>query len=288
MSNLITTARVQQYKSNVIMLAQQKGTRLRRTCREDGDMVGKQVFFDRIGATNAVKNTVRHGDTPLVNTQHSRRMAPLVDYDWADLIDKQDRLRMIQDPTSPYARNAGWSVGRAYDDEIIATASGTAATGEDGSGSSSLPSGQKIVHGSAGLDLAKLISAREILDAADVDPDTPRYAIVTAKQVSDLLGVTEVKSADYASIKALVEGKVNSFMGFEFIRTERLVLDGDSNRLCLFYTADAIGLEVPQDIMVDIGPRRDKRNATQVYVCASVASVRIEDEQLVEVACVES
>ena len=287
MSNTITTARVQQYKSNVIMLAQQKGTRLRMTCREDGVMVGKQVFFDRIGQTAAVKNTVRHGDTPLVNTQHSRRMAPLVDYDWADLIDQQDRLRLIMDPTNPYARNAGWAVGRSYDDEIIAAANGTAATGETGTGSQALPAAQKVAVAAAGLDLAKLISAREILDAADVDPDTPRYAVVTAKQISNLLNVTEVTSADYASVKALVEGKVNTFMGFNFIRTERPTTDGSGDRLCLFYTADAIGIEVPKDITVDIGPRRDKRNATQVYVCASIAAVRIEDEQIVQVACQE-
>ena len=287
MSTQIPTAHVQAYKANVIMLAQQRGSRLRRTVREDGEMVGKQVFFDRIGATAAVKNTVRHGDTPLVTTQHSRRMAPLVDYDWADMIDSQDRIRTIMDPTNPYARNGGWAMGRAFDDEIISAANGTAATGETGSGSQALPAAQQIAAGGAGLTLAKLISAREILDAADVDPDMTRYAIVTARQITNLLNDTTITSADFNTVKALVSGEINTFMGFEFIRTERLTTDGSSDRLCLFYTRDAIGIEVPKDITTDIGPRRDKRNATQVYLCASVASVRIEDEQLVQVACQE-
>ena len=288
MSTQISTAAVQQYKSNVIMLAQQRGSRLRRTAREDGEMIGKQVFFDRIGSTTAVKNTVRHADTPLQTTQHTRRMAPLVDYDWADLIDSQDRLRTLFDPNNPYARNGSWAIGRAYDDELIAAASGSAATGETGSGSQALPSAQKIAAAATGLNLTKLISAREILDAADVDPDRKRFAVVTAEQVSDLLAETEVTSSDYASVKALVSGQIDTFMGFEFIRTERLAVDGSSDRLCLFYTEDAMGLQVPQDIMVDIGPRRDKRNATQVYICASLACVRIEDAQVVEVACVEA
>lgn len=285
MSQQISTAHVEQYRDNVIMLAQQKGSRLRPTARLDGDVVGKAVYYDRIGATAAVRNTARHADTPLAETPHSRRKAYLYDYDWADLIDKSDKYKTLYDPTNFYVRAAFWAMGRAMDDLMIEAASGNAYTGEDGSTVSALPSAQKILHGSTGLSLTKLISAKEKLDAAEVDPDVERHIIVSAALVTDMLNTTEIQSADYNSVRALVEGKVNTFLGFQFRRTERLATDSSSDILCLAYTGEALGFETGEDVMVDVGPRRDKRNATQVYVCMGIASTRVEDVQMVEIAC---
>jgi hypothetical protein len=75
------------------------------------------------------------------------------------------------------------AMGRAMDDVIIDAALGTAFTGETGSTSTILPAGQKIVHGSTGLSVAKLLSAKQILDLGSVDPSIPRYIIVSPKQI---------------------------------------------------------------------------------------------------------
>ena len=66
-----------------------------------------------------MKRTTRHGDTPQIDT-HSRRRVSLVDYEYADLIDNQDKIRTLIDPTSSYALAAAYALGRAQDDEIIA------------------------------------------------------------------------------------------------------------------------------------------------------------------------
>lgn len=285
MSVSIPVAHVEAYRSNVIMLSQQKGSRLLGTVRNDGNIVGRTVYYDRIGATAAQPITTRHADTPLANTPHSRRRAELVDYDWADLVDNIDRIRTLYDPTNPYAVSGAWAIGRSMDDVIIAAANGNSYEGQSGGTTTALPAAQKVAVSASGLTLAKLISAREILDAADVDPELPRYFIVTAALISDLLNTTEVKSSDYNSVKALVQGQIDTFMGFKFIRTQRLTTDGSGDILALAYTQHALGVGMGQDLMVDIGPRRDKRNATQVYVCASLAATRIEDAQLVQVAC---
>src|SRR5688572_3084406 len=118
MSFEITTAFVAQYKGNILLLSQQRGSKLRDTVRDDGDVVGEKVFFDRIGATAAVRRTERHGDTPLVSTPHSRRMATLWDWEWADMIDRQDKVRTLIEPTNTYAINGAYAIGRAMDDEI--------------------------------------------------------------------------------------------------------------------------------------------------------------------------
>lgn len=279
---------VQQYNSNVRLLSQQKMSRLRRTVRVDGDIQGERVSFDRLSPTAAQRNTTRHADTPLMNTPHSRRWAEMFDYDWGDLVDKTDKLKTIYDPTNPYAVLGARAMGRSMDDVIIEALGGTAITGKAADGTQALPSGQKVVHGSANLTVAKMLSAKELLDAAEVDESVPRYIVCAANQITGLLNTTEVKSSDYNTVKALAEGQLNSYLGFEFIRSQRLSVDGSGNRLVYAFTGEAVGLGLPLDVTTDIGPRRDKRMATQVYVCMSLGAVRIEDEQVVEIACVES
>lgn len=286
MSIEITTAFVEQYKSNVFHLAQQKGSRLRDAVKTES-VTGKAHFFERIGSTAAEKRTSRHSDTPRMDTPHSRRKVTMDDYDWADLIDNEDKVRMLISPSSEYAMAGAWAMGRAMDDAIISAVSGTSYGGVSGGTSVALASAQKIVHGSAGLTLAKLLSAKEILDSSDVDPDEPRYMVVTAKQLQNMLGVEQITSADYANVKALVQGDIDTFLGFNFIRTERLVTDG-TNRLALAFTQNAIGLALGQDITTKISERADKNYATQVFLSMSIGATRVEDEKVVEIACVES
>ena len=286
MSVQITTAFVEQYKSNVFHLAQQKGSRLRDAVRSE-TVTGKSHFFERIGSVAAEKRTSRHSDTPRMDTPHSRRKVTMDDYDWADLIDQEDKVRMLISPQSEYAMAGAWAMGRAMDDAIIAAATGTSFGGVSGGTSVALPSTQKIVHGSAGLTLAKLIEAKEKLDANDVDPDEARYMIVTSKQMSNLLNLEKVTSSDYASIKALVQGQIDTYLGFKFLRPERLGLDSNSDRQVLACCQSGIGLAVGADVATRISERADKNYATQVFLSMTIGATRVEDEKVVEIACNE-
>ena len=293
MSNEVAVAHAQKFRDDFIMLSQQKGSRLEATVRDDPDeLSGKYGFYDRIGAVELVEITERHGDTPQIDTPHSRRRISLRDFDFGDMLDKQDRIRMLAGGSLPgkYANNARWGAGRKKDDLIIAAANGNAFAidEDDASTTVALPAAQKILVQAAGLTLAKLINVKEVLDGAEVDPDEERTAVVTSKQVTNMLNTTEVKSRDYNNIQALVEGRIDTFLGFKFIRTERLTVDGSSNRLCLFYLKSAIGIATGEEIEVDIGPRRDKRNSIQVYLSMSMDATRIEDEKVVQVACSEA
>ncbi len=203
MSNQITTAFVQQYSNNVQMLSQQKGSLLRGVVDVES-VVGKHAYFERIGQVSAQKRVSRHSDTPQIDTPHSRRRISMSDFEYADLIDQQDRVRTLIDPTSQYALAAAYAMGRSMDDEIIAAVSGNAFGGETGSTTIALPSAQKITEsGTAGLTIAKLRSAKEIMDSQSIDPSIPRTIVVSPKQITDLLGTTEVTSSDFNTVKAL-------------------------------------------------------------------------------------
>lgn len=286
MSIEVTTAFVQQYSANVQMLSQQKGSLLRDAVRTES-MTGKNAFFDQVGKATAQKRTTRHADTPQIDTPHARRRVTLVDYEYADLIDEQDKVKMLIDPTSAYAQAAAFALGRAMDDEIISAALGTAFTGETGSTSTALPAGQQIANGGADLTVAKLRTAKKTLDLASVDPSIPRYIAVGPDQIEALLGDTNVTSSDFNTVKALVQGEVNQFMGFNFITSNRLSKAGNI-RSCFAWAEDGLALAIGKDVMARIDERSDKGYATQVYYCMSIGSTRMEEEKVVQIDCDES
>lgn len=287
MSTEITTAMVEQYSANVQILMQQKESRLRPFVRVETGVVGKNAFFDQLSPTAAVKRTSRHADTPLVNTPHLRRRVSLADYDWADLIDNMDLKKILTDPASSYAINARNAMNRSMDDEIIAAFLATAYGGVDGSTSYAFDASYNVVAAaSAGMTVAKLRSAKQILDGNEVD-DEDRFCCIGSKQLQDLLGTTEVTSSDFNTVKALVSGDVDTFLGFKFIRSERLELSS-TTRKCVAGQKNSILLAIGLDIITDVGPRRDKNMANQVYLGMSIGATRMDEDGLVEIDCIES
>jgi hypothetical protein len=290
MSVQITTAFVEQYRGNVEHLVQQKGSRLRDSVRLE-TVTGKNAFIEQLGTTVAAKRTSRHSDTPRLDVPHSRRRVSLVDYDWADLIDQEDKIRMLIDPTGPYTEQAAFALGRAMDDEIIEAADGTAFTGVDGSTSTSFTSGNIVdvqVGGSSsdvGLNVAKLRAAKEVLDSSDVDPEIERYCVVNAKQLKNLLGETAVTSSDFNTVKALVQGELDTFLGFSFIRTQRIGVDSNSDDKVLFYAKPGIALAVGQDVQVRISERADKNYSQQVFASMSIGATRLQEELVGYIEC---
>lgn len=286
MSTQITTAFVNQFSSNITMLSQQMGSLLREAVDVE-TVTGEKAFFDQVGSAVAQVRTSRHGDTPLMETPHARRMVTMSTYEYADLIDDPDKVRLLVDPTSTYARAAAMAMGRSIDDVVISAALGSASTGKTGSTSTALPSGQKIAHASGGLTQAKLVSAKKILDQNSVDPSIQRYIIVSPEQIEDLLNITSVTSADFNTVRALVQGEVDTFVGFKFIVSNRLNTDSDGNRQVIAFAGDGIKLAIGKDVTGRIDERADKSYSTQIYYCMDIGATRMEEEKVVEIACTE-
>jgi len=290
MSTEITTAFIQQYRSNLIHLSQQKESRLINHVRVKDNVTGKQVFFDRIGTQAMTQLTSRHADTVQVDTPHSRRMASLAPYTVSDLIDEPDQIRTLIDPTNAYAKAQANAIGRTQDDIIIAALLGTAATGETGSGTQALPSAQKVgiqVGGGgadAYLNLDKVLEAKRLLDAAEVDDDS-RVLVYNALQLSKILALEKFTSIDYNTQRALVEGKMPQFLGFTWIHSERLTTDSSSNTQVIAFQGDGAGLGIGRLRETRITEESTKNYSTQVWSYLDMGAVRIEDVCVVEIAC---
>jgi hypothetical protein len=286
MSEQVDEHFIRRYTAGIMHLAEQKESRLRSAVRVES-ISAEKSFFDQVGSQTLNKRTTRHGDTILTDTPHKRRMVTSSTYDGADLVDEPDVMRVLNDPTNAYSVAFSRAAGRQMDDVIVASALATANTGKEGDDPVNFPNGNWLIeHNAEGLTVAKVIEAKEVLDAAENDPNEPRYAVTSAKQITDMLGTTEVTSSDFNSVKALVSGEINTWMGFDWIRSERLEKTG-SNRAALFYQKSSLLLGVGINPHVRIAERPDKNHSTQVFITMDFGATRMDETGVVHVECAE-
>ncbi len=289
MSNQVETAFVVEYKNNVEMLLQQRGSVLRDTVAE-GRYRGKSgVPVEQIGAVTARKRTTRHGDTPIIETPHDRRWVYPSDYEWADLVDTFDQLKTGIALDGAYSQNGAYALGRGMDDEIIAAFYGVAKTGEEGTVNESFDTtNQQIVSNSKGLTVAKLREAQAILLGNEIDVDNdPMVCVITARQNADLMGEMEIMSSEYNIEPVLRNGRLVEWAGVQFRHSERLPLLSGERRVPL-YVRSGMHLGVWNDTEARITERSDKSYATQVYVHGSFGATRTDKRKVVDILCDES
>ena len=317
MSFQVNAAFVQQYSTNVMMLLQQQGSKLRGAV-QNMKFLGKAASVaEQFGSVSPVRNQSRHSDTPLISTPQDKRWMYPNDYDWADLVDNQDKLRMLIDPTSSYAMAGAWAMGRAIDDEVISAFFNANNTGENGTTSTgtlySFNSNSQSVaanvgaSAATGLNIAKLRRAKRILMEGLVDVDNDQlFAVISAKQHDDLLNEAQAISLDYNSKPVLVDGKISAFMGINFIVSERIpgaagfntainpaITSADSDGsyvagsrwMVPVFARSGMAMGVWNDITTSIDRRPDKRNSYQVYVTGTFGATRLEEKRCVIINC---
>ena len=273
-----------QYGALVSMLAQQEGSRLRNTVTIKSGVVGEETYMDQLEAFEMSARGSRLAATDPSLASYARRRIALEDFYAAKAIDKMDDIRTLGDPTSAIVKSGIAGAGRKIDDLIIAAARGTAYTGKVGGTSTVLPSSQKVAVGSTGFTLAKWLTALEILNGNDVDPSDEKFLIIGSGELTDLLNTTEIKSADYNSVKALVQGQIDTYLGCKVIRSERLATNGSNTRYCLLYTKSGMGLAVGQDVQSRIDELPTNHYAKQLYFSMSFGASRLEEDKVVEIA----
>jgi len=300
MSTQIPVAFVDQFKANILMLSQQKPSRLRGVCRME-PVTGDTMYVERMGPKDAQLRGARHGETPISDAEHSRRKLSMADYVVpADIIDKPDKLKMIIDPQSSYVQNQVFSLNRAIDDVIITALFGPAYSGHTGATTVNMydvgesrcveSSGVICAAGSdfsdtveTGLTIAKLLTCKELLDDAEIDEERQRYFLTNPHNINVLLNTAEVKSSDYNTVKALAAGQIDTYMGFKFLRSTRLPADDTDTGAtkCAAFTQDAIVLAIAEEPSVNVDPRPDLLNSIQVFSTLSIGATRVEGPAVV-------
>ena len=298
MASTIETAFQQSYHNAFEVKFQQEGSRLMPyvTVRPQ---TTKRDFHDRIGTVVFTERTTRHAPTTLEEAEHTRVSVAMSDYRNAIPFDNEDKLRMnLNDPRNGYALTQAHALGRKLDSVIITAATGTTYTGETGATSEAYTAStygiavNAVAPGATAADsnltVEKLIQARSKLFQAEAVMDSePLVCVVTQSQIDSLLRTTDVTSQDYNSVRALVDGRVDAFMGFRFLRTQLLTIDSSNVRTCLAFPKSAIIVGMADQRTVRIDQRPDLNYTWQVWTQGTFGAARTWREKVVSIACDE-
>lgn len=292
MSLEVSTAFIDMYKANVDTLVRQSGSQLRETVSLER-IKGKQAFFEQIGGVAAREKTGRHQDVEYSDTPHRRRRVATRYFYTTDLIDEDDKIRMLIDPSSEYAKAQADALGLKIDNTIIEAATSVAYTGIDGTSTTAFDTSMVVdvqvrdVGVSAadyGLNVAKLLKAHSKLNANHV-PRDDRFLVTNARQLESLLSSTKATSADYASVKALVQGDIDTYCGFKFRHSEYIGTDANGDDMVLYYHKRGLKVGLGMEIATSMDRIPQKHNALQVYSAIDVGCTRMQEEMVGYIEC---
>ena len=301
----IDIVRVKQFESNVLHLSQQKVSRLRPFVMAKR-IKGKSTFLDRIGTTEMHERQARNEDVREDDVLWSRRRLTMRPYAWSHYTDNFDLIQNIHDPSSETSKAAMYAAGRRIDKIILGGIGGTSYAGEEGETSVALPAAQKIAcpasdtsatHSS--LSIEGLIRIRKRLwETEAIEDEGMQLPFVTnSAGLESLLRDTKVQSHDYNTVKALVAGAVDTFMGFKFIRLEFLpsttaaITTGPTGSTTtapvgstrnFAFVPESICLGIGQDVTADAGTVLHKYNSHLAILQMAMGSTRLEEVKVVE------
>lgn len=283
------------FTTNVELLLQQEDSRF-SDCVGVGTYTGEQSqVVKQFGEVEFQEKTSRLADTSFSEIEHRQRWVFPTDYDLALPVEKEDEIRMLDSPVSPYtgAMSAGWN--RKKDAVIVTAALGSAKTGKNGSTTTAFDTtnfsvaSDFVVTGSpvaSGLTLAKITEAKRMLDAAEC-PMKGRYFGTGSYQLQDMLLTDKLTSQDYQTVKALTNGEINSMLGFEFKRYEGFAV-ASSIRSCIAWHKTGLHLGTWNGLETKIGERPDMKYLTQVFMKGTIGATRTNEEKVVRVLCSEA
>jgi N4-gp56 family major capsid protein len=273
----ISNAFVQLFDAEVKQ-AYQGARALAGVTRERSNIEGNQVKFPKIGSGQATVRVPQTDVTPL-NVTYSQVTASMTDYIAAEYSDIFHQQKVNFDERRELVQVVGNAIGRQMDQVVLdalnaASSPNTVATSIGGSASN--------------LNLAKLLAAKKALDTKNV-PSEGRVGIIHANGLASLLDETEVTSSDFASVKALVRGEIDTFLGFKFITLgdrDEGGLPLPSTRTNFFFHKDAVGMGIGMNQRSEVNYVPEKTSFL-VSSMFSAGAVSIDDSGIVKVSTTE-
>ena len=273
----ISSAYVQLFDAEVKQ-AYQASRALAGVTRERTNVEGNQVKFPKIGKGTATVRVPQTDVTPL-NVTYSQVTASMSDYIAAEYSDIFHQAKVNFDERRELVQVVGNAIGRRMDQLVI-----------DALNAASSPSTVDTNVGgtTTNLNLAKLLAAKKALDAKNV-PQEGRCMVIHANGLSALLDETELTSSDFATVKSLSRGELDSFLGFRFVMLgdrDEGGLPLPSTRTSFAFHRDAVGLGISMNQKSEINYVPEKTSFL-VSSMFSAGAIAIDDEGIVKISSTE-
>jgi hypothetical protein len=249
--------------------------------RQRRGVEGSTVKFPKVGKGVATLRVPQTDVTPL-NVSFSTVTLTLADYNAAEYSDIFSQAKVNFDERQELVQVVAGAMGRRQDQMILDALANS---------STSLTVSNDIGGSDSNMNITKLREAKRLLDKNNVAPDG-RHIVIHANGLANLLSETSVTSSDFNSVKALVQGEINTYLGFQFHvlgdRSEGgLAIDGSLDRVCFAFHKDAIGYGEGIAMRTEINYIAEKTSwlVNEVF---SAGATTIDAEGIVQITCRES
>lgn len=337
----ITEALKEQFAKNIQLNIQQEGSKLKKYVTVGTQDTEVMSFESMENHETESRNRVALDDNPMFGHYRdpddgneleqikfkiptiSRRYMTCAAEFWNAVMDRNDKLNLLTDPTSHFPKMAGWAMGRKHDRVIIKAFGEPVRAGRTGNKTINfdverhvIPTGINITDPGltlnaqiaadenreiirqkrAGLTVDKLIKAHHILKKRSFGMFDKLYLLCSSQQISDLLKDPQITSYDYNSVRALVSGEVNSFLGFTFIISEMLggIYDSTGDKAkyairdCYAFNEGAVRFNtVNGSVKKSIEEMLQYHFAKILYYSEAFGAVRDNEKAVVAIKCLE-
>jgi hypothetical protein len=261
--------------------AYQSVQKLAGTCRTRTGVVGSTVQFPKIGAGQATVH-IPSTNVSALNVTHSNVTATLSDFVAPEYTSIFDQQKVNYDERSELVQVVSNAIGRRADQiklDALAAASSPQTVANSIGGSNT------------NINFAKIRESAKLLNTKNV-PASDRYMVIHANGLANLLSEEQATSADYVAAKALLDGSINSYMGFKFIvlgdmDEGGLAVDGSSDRTCFAFHKSALGYAEGIGIKTEINYVPEKA-AWLTNCMISAGAVAVDDDGIVKITARES
>jgi len=277
MAVAISNAFVQMFDAEVKQ-AYQGARALAGLTRERTNVEGNQVKFPKIGKGTATVRVPQTDVTPL-NVSYSQVSASMSDFIAAEYSDIFSQQKVNFDERRELVEVVSGAIGRRMDQLVLDALNAS---------STSLTVATTIGGAGTNMNIEKLIETKKLMDTNNV-PSEGRTMIIHANNLAGMLGETEITSADFATVKALVSGEVDTFMGFKFVTLgdrDEGGLPLPSTRTCFAFHRDAVGMGIGMNQRSEINYVAEKTSFL-VSSMFSAGAIAIDDEGIVKISCTE-
>jgi len=263
-----------------IKAAYQNAGILRPHVRVRTGVVGNTCEFRRYARGMATPRVPQTDVVPM-NTAYAKRQAVLTDWNAAEYTDVFDQATTNVDEKAIVAANIANAIGRREDQMILDALDAANPTANIDT---------NVGGANSGMNLAKLRRAKRFLDDRAV-PNGMRCLVHSAEALEQLLSLPEVTSSDYNTIKALVNGELNTYMGFTLAMMEARDEGGlpktGTLRTAFAFDKMAVGLAIGIDYRNEVYyiPEKTSWLANGLFKAGAVA---IDELGIVEIQHTES
>lgn len=291
--------RIQQFSSTFTALLAQRDSRFAGLV-DTGSHTGKSAApVNQTGTVTLRDRASRFAPITFTEVPTDRRWVFPNDKDLYVPVDKQDIMRLVANPIGPFTERVLDGARRKKDDVIIPAFFADAQTGEAGATTTTFPASQQVAvnfesASNVGLTVAKLREAKRLFMANDFDLDSePLFIAVNAKAHDNLLKEIQVISADFNVSRdgapVMKEGRIERFLGFNFIHSERLENDATPYRRIPVWAKSGMYLGVWDEIRTDLTERKDlEGHPWQISVFMTIGATRLEEKRVVEIKANEA